>query len=123
MRTSLRVTGRESLEWWSSYLDENGVSHGSIVERDGRATLDLEDPEGQRLALVDDGGKGDRPTPWKQSPVPAEHQVRGLGPIVMSVPDLRRSDPILTRVMGMEHVREYEWWLRISQTAKDLPDL
>jgi glyoxalase family protein len=107
VRTSLRVSGRESLDWWSSRLDENGVNHGSIVERDGRATLDLEDMEGQRLALIDDAGKGDRPTAWSGSPVPAEHQIRGLGPIVMSVPDLRRSDPILTRVMEMEHAREY----------------
>ena len=60
-----------------------------MAERDGRLTLDFEDPEGQRLALVDDGGRGDASTPWDRSPVPAEHQIRGLGPIVMSVPRLR----------------------------------
>jgi enediyne biosynthesis thioesterase len=46
-----------------------------------RLTLDFEDPEGQRLALVDDGGKGEA-HPWAKSPVPAEHQIRGLGPIL-----------------------------------------
>ena len=108
VRTSLRVTGGETLDWWASHLEENKVAHGGVIERDGRLTLDLEDPEGQRLSLVDDAGRGDRPTPWKQSPVPAEHQIRGLGPIVMSVPDIRRTEPILTRVMGMEHAREYQ---------------
>jgi len=107
VRTSLRVTGRESLNWWAAHLDDASVSHSEIIERDGRLTLDLEDPEGQRLSLVDDEGRGDMPSPWKESPVPVAHQIRGLGPIVMSVPDLRRTDPILTRVMGMQHAREY----------------
>jgi len=107
VRTSLRVNGRESLDWWTAHLDDNGVMHGGVIERDDRLTLDFEDPEGQRLSLVDDGGLGDPPTPWKQSPVPPAHQIRGLGPIVMSVPDIRRTDPILTAVMGMEHKREY----------------
>jgi glyoxalase family protein len=106
-RTSLRVNGGASLEWWSARLAEHGVAAAEVVERDGRLTLDFEDPEGQRLALVDDGGLGDQPVPWERSPVPAEHQVRGLGPIVMSVPDLRRTEPILTRAMNLRPVREY----------------
>jgi len=108
VRTSLRVTGRESLDRWAAHLDENKVSHSGVIERDGRLTLDLEDPEGQRLSLIDDDGRGDKPTAWQQSPVPTAHQIRGLGPIVMSVPDIRRTEPILTRVMGMQHTREYQ---------------
>jgi glyoxalase family protein len=77
-----------------------------VVERDGRLTLDFEDPEGQRLSLVDDGGTGEA-FPWERSPVPAEHQVRGLGPIVLSVPDLRPTDMVLQRALGMHPVREY----------------
>jgi glyoxalase family protein len=106
-RTSLRVNGRSSLDFWVDRLTELGVKHTDVSERDTRLVVDLEDNEGQRLSLVDDGGLGDEPTPWKQSPVPAEHQIRGLGPIVMSVPDLKRSEPVLTRVMGMAHAREY----------------
>jgi glyoxalase family protein len=108
IRTMLRLSGMSSLEYWSDRLKELGVTHGEIIERDGRATIDLEDTEGQRLALVDDGGKGDEPTPWDASPVPKEHQIRGLGPIVMSVPDLRPTDTVLTRVMEMNHAREYQ---------------
>src|SRR5687768_4402853 len=58
VRTMLRVSGADSLDWWQSRLTELGVTHGEIVERDGRLTLDFEDPEGQRLSLVDDGGRG-----------------------------------------------------------------
>jgi glyoxalase family protein len=107
VRTHLRVTGRGTLEWWAGRFSERGVTAGPVGERDGRLTLDFEDPEGQRLALVDDGGLGDRPTAWDRSPVPAERQIRGLGPIVMSVPSLRVTDAILTQVMGLRAVRHY----------------
>jgi glyoxalase family protein len=106
-RTSLRVTGEATLAWWAEWLAEHGVTTGPVHERDGRLTLDFEDPEGQRLALVDDGGAGDPPVPWADSPVPAEHQVRGLGPILMSVPDLHATDRVLSEVTGMRPVREY----------------
>ena len=108
VRTMLRVTGRESIEWWKSRFTELGVAAGEIIERDGRATLDFEDGEGQRLSLVDDRGTGDAPRTWSASPVPPEKQIRGLGPIVMSVPDLGPTDTILTRVMEMNHERESE---------------
>ena len=40
--------------------------------------------------------------------MPAEHQIRGLGPITMTVPDLRRTDLLLTAVMNMRKAREYK---------------
>ena len=106
VRTCLRVNGREALEWWAQWLDEKRVSHSEIAEHDGRLMLRFEDPEGQRLALVDDGGKGDAPTPWDKSPVPSQWQLRGLGPIVISVPTLNPTDILLTRVFNMRQVRE-----------------
>ncbi len=105
-RTGLRVNGEKSLRWWKERLDKAGVRSGDIVTRDGRLTLDFEDHEGQRLALIDDGGKGPA-NPWDKSPVPAEHQIRGLGPIVMTVPELRRTDIMLTAVTNMRQAREY----------------
>jgi glyoxalase family protein len=107
VRTCLRVDGPDALAWWTKRFDELGVRHGDIVERDGRAIVDFEDPEGQRLALVDDGGAGDPPLPWDRSPVPREWQVRGLGPIVISVPTLNPTDVLLTRVLNMRPVRDY----------------
>ncbi len=106
-RTHLRVDGLDALEWWSQHLRERGVTSGEVVERDGRLTLDLEDAEGQRLSLVDDGGKGSA-NPWDRSPVPGEHQVRGLGPIVMSVPSLAATDAVLQQGLHMRPVRQYQ---------------
>lgn len=107
VRTSLRVTGRDALEWWKARFEAHGVAAEGITRRDGRDTLDFEDPEGQRLSLVDDGGEGRDPVPWERSPVPAKYQIRGLGPIVLSVPTLEGTADVLTRVLEMRHVRDY----------------
>src|SRR4051812_24959514 len=102
VRTGLRVDSPESLRYWRERLAELGVRHGDVVERDGRPTIDLEDPEGQRLSLVVDPPRaGASSFPWEKSPVPAEHQVRGLGPITISVPELEQTELMLTRVMAM----------------------
>jgi glyoxalase family protein len=106
-RTLLRVNGEDTLAWWAAHLEEHGVSTGEVLERDGRLTMDFEDPEGQRLGLVDDGGRGDEPVTWAASPVPAEHQIRGLGPIVMSVPSISGTATVLADVMSMREVRQY----------------
>jgi glyoxalase family protein len=107
VRTGLRVAGAKALDYWAERLDAHGVPHDPVAERDGRLTLAFEDPEGQRLSLVDDSGKGEA-HPWGASPVPAEHQIRGLGPIGISVPDLASTDAVLTRVMLMRPLREYD---------------
>ena len=104
--TSLRVAGEKSLTFWQDRLRQAGAHTGGIAEVDGRLTLSFEDGEGQRLVLIDDGGAGDA-SPWEKSPVPAEHQIRGLGPIVLSVHELGRTAVVLTAVMNMRQVRSY----------------
>ena len=105
-RTGLRVAGEKSLAFWRDRLKQAGVHAGDIVEVDGRLTLPFEDGEGQRLVLGDDGGAGPS-SAWEKSPVPAEHQVRGLGPIVLNVHDLARTASVLTDVMNMRRIRDY----------------
>ncbi|WP_377290477.1 ring-cleaving dioxygenase [Rhizobium sp. SG2393] len=106
VRTGLRVAGAEALAYWKARFAELGIKAGEIAEIDGRASLDFEDREGQRLRLVDDGGKTPG-HPWEKSPVPAEFQIKGLGPIVMSVPDITNTEIVLTQLMNMEKVRAY----------------
>lgn len=106
VRAGLRVASRESLGWWAERLTAAGIRGAGINERDGRAVLDFEDAEGQRLALIDDGGAGEA-HPWAESTVPAAHQIRGLGPITLSVPDLAPTDAVLTTLMNMRRVRDY----------------
>ena len=45
--------------------------------------------------------------PWADSEVPAQHQIRGLGPITISVAELDPTEAVLTQVMHMRRVRDY----------------
>jgi len=107
IRTYLRVNGQNALLWWTDWLRDQGVKHDGIRELDGRSAIFFEDPEGQRLALVADGGHGDPHESWERSSVPAENQIRGQGPIMLSVPALRETDLVLTKFLNMRQVRHY----------------
>ena len=98
--TGLRVKGDRAFDWWIGHFEKHKVEFKQPLLRLGRPTLDFEDFEGQRLCLVQDESE----TPfklWAKSPVPAEHQIRGLGPITLSVPDITATDIVLTQIMGM----------------------
>jgi Lactoylglutathione lyase and related lyases len=105
-RTNFRVSGEDTLPWWSARFDTLGVPHGPIVERGGRRVLDFEDSEGTPLALVDDGGAG-QAFPWIDSPVPAARQIRGLGYAELTVPVLAPTEEFLVDALGLRHERTY----------------
>ena len=107
VRTAFRVEGEASLHWWKSHLEGQGVATSTVAERAGHMSLDFEDPEGQRLRLVNDTRAGGA-KPWAKSPIPPERQIKGLGPITMSVPQLDRTALVLTRVLAMREVRVHE---------------
>lgn len=104
-RTGLRVGSAETLQWWKDHLQSNNVGTSAIKERFGHLSLDFEDFEGQRFRFVVD--EKNSVVPWAKSPVPADKQIIGLGPITLSVPSLEPTDAMLTRVMNMQQVRHY----------------
>ncbi|MVN88943.1 ring-cleaving dioxygenase [Deinococcus sp. HMF7620] len=95
-RTSLRVP-LGSLEWWRGHLEEQGLQV-TPVTRAGRPHLDVHDPEGQRLSLVEGGPQG---VVWTGSSVPAEHQIYGLGPAELTLPNLFPTARVLERAFGL----------------------
>jgi glyoxalase family protein len=107
VRTGLRIGSEATLKWWAQRFAAEAVTQAPMAMRDGRLTLDFEDFEGQRLSLVVDEKSRQPSHPWAKSPVPAEHQVLGLGPITISVPTLEPTDRVLREVMNMRKVREY----------------
>ena len=60
-------TASNGMDYWTERFDQLGVKHETPTVRDGRLTLDFEDGEGQRLALIDDGGAGEA-HPWDREP-------------------------------------------------------
>ena len=105
-RTALRVRSADDLAWWKTHLAENGTASGNIRERAGHLSLDFEDFEGQRFRLVADPAAAPG-HPWEKSPVPADRQILGLGPITLSVPKLEPTAAVLTQVLNMRPVRQY----------------
>jgi glyoxalase family protein len=90
-RTGLRVSGAASLEWWAGGCARRRAARRRFgAGRARRARFrgpgrPAPQPGGRRR-----GGEGH---PWARSPVPPEHQIRGLGPVEMTVPDLARRTP------------------------------
>lgn len=106
VRTGFRVGSATSLEYWEARLRERGVKVGSVHEQCGRAILDFEDTEGQRLGLaVDETPHSSQP--WELSEIPPEHQLRGLGPIWISVPAVKPTHDFLTSALRMELAGHY----------------
>jgi glyoxalase family protein len=115
VRTGFRVGNENALNWWAAHLAAHQVKCKAPVSRAGRMTLDFEDFEGQRLALVVDS-KSTAGAVWERSRVPAEHQLHGLGPITMSVPDIAPTEAVLTQVMGMKKIADHDG-LHVYQMA------
>lgn len=108
VRTGFRIPGsKATLDFWVDRFKTLGVKNDGVTDRIGRPTLDFEDFEGQRLSLVANDAPATEGGPWEKSPVPAEHQIRGLGPITISVPDLKPTDRVLTELMNLRPLRQY----------------
>jgi glyoxalase family protein len=104
-RTGLRVGSSDSLEWWAQRLSEAGIKTSTPEERHNRLTLDFSDLEGQRFSLIADSS-ADNIVPWTES-VPAEYAIRGLGAVMLTVPQEKPTAEVLTKVMNMDKVAEY----------------
>ncbi|NDJ78974.1 MAG: ring-cleaving dioxygenase [Chloroflexi bacterium] len=103
--TAFRVNGREALHYWVDRLDQAGVPQYGIESFAGRDVLRFEDPEGQRLVLVDDGGADYEGQVWTGSDVPADYALRGFYAVMLSIPRLDQIDPILTDVLAMRQTQ------------------
>jgi glyoxalase family protein len=95
----LRVNGSDSIAWWLDRLDSFEVRHGEPFERGGRPVLGFEDPEGQKLELAADGGRPGG-QPWDGGGVPAEHAIKGLDSVGITVAQRDPTVAVLTQVMG-----------------------
>ncbi|MCX6050246.1 MAG: ring-cleaving dioxygenase [Chloroflexi bacterium] len=105
--TLFRVNGRPALDYWVARLEANQVQHQGIEQVDHRAVLRFQDPEGQRLTLMDDQNAPFEGEPWDGAGIPAEYTLRGFYGTLLSVPRLAQVEPILTQVLGFTRATTY----------------
>ena len=107
-----------SLEFWAARLQKYGSSIHPREVRFGDTVLPLVDPHGLKLSLVEAG----RPlpprrfTPWDESTVPAERQIRGLYGAQLWERDAASSASFLTSVLGFARLGEENGWTRYGFT-------
>ena len=102
-----------SLDFWGKRLEHYGISLQRIEIRFGGRVLSLIDPHGLHVALVETEGALERTfTPWDESPVPVERQIRGLEGARMKERDLESTTTFLTGILGFRHLGTEQGWHR-----------
>ncbi len=115
---SLGVTGQDALNGWIKRFDDLHVAHDGVQTRgaDGLLVLPFRDPEGQRLELVDDGGRLES-MPWRRSPVPVEMAIHGFYAVRLTLRKLEPSARFLTEVLGFRSSSTYQTPQQTSVTV------
>jgi glyoxalase family protein len=102
-----------SLGYWQARLAAAQVATGPVETRFGETVLPFRDPHGLQLALVEISAE--RPyVPWAESPVPAEHQLRGMHLVRLWERDLELTELLLTRGLGFTFIGEENGWRRFG---------
>jgi len=104
---------RGSLGYWEDRLALAGVSMGAREPRHGEPTVRFTDPHGLELALVETADEREF-APWTRSPVPAEHQIRGLHAVRLWERDLESTAGFLTETLGFTAMGEDGGWHRFG---------
>lgn len=102
-----------SMAYWHSRLAKQGVQLDGDERRRGERALLFRDPFGQSIALV---GISDARefAAWSNSPVAAEHQIRGLHSVRLWERDLALTSDFLTSVLGFHSMGEQDSWHRFG---------
>ncbi len=105
--TAFRVASRASLDWWQARFDAEGVTHSGVEAFAGRALLRCDDPEGQRLLLVDDGGAAWEGDYWESGGVPEAYALRGFYAALIATPRPDQMEQIATRLLNYRKVESH----------------
>jgi len=102
-----------SVGFWSARLARYGAKLFPAGTRFGQNVLPLADSHGLRLALTESDSSLGRPfTPWEKSPIPVEHQIRGLESARMVERDVTETISFLTDALGFRKIGEEGTWQR-----------
>lgn len=100
-----------SLRYWKERLTQFNVLYDAPETRFGETTLPFKDVHGLQLALVESSDERQF-VPWENSPVPAEHQLRGMHSVRLWERKLDHTEKILTQRMGFVLLGAEDDWHR-----------
>lgn len=105
-RTSFRVSSDSALDYWINRFIDYNVSHGEIEERFGKKFITFEDFDQQHYQLISDQNNSGVPAgiPWKNSNVPTEYGISGLGPSFITVENFSQLQTVLVDLLGFHLV-------------------
>jgi glyoxalase family protein len=104
-----------SLDWWGERLARYGARAGHIETRFGERALPLVDTHGLEVALVESTDAASRQfTPWEESPVPVERQIRGLHAARLWERDLVPTLSFVTTILGFTQAGVENGWHRFA---------
>ncbi|MEM1246446.1 MAG: ring-cleaving dioxygenase [Acidobacteriota bacterium] len=88
-----------SLDFWRRRFEEHRVHQSDVAERFGEAALELADPDGLRLRLVETAGTA---THSELEPLSAEQALRGFQGVTLTSPRPEATRDFLTQVLALE---------------------
>jgi glyoxalase family protein len=101
-RIAHRVASDDALDFWADRLGDEGVA----TARTDTGALRFDDPEGlsHELVVVD---VPDTPLTARSTEVPGEHALQGFHAAYAAVADLRKSEALLSDVLGFEEIEAH----------------
>ena len=105
-----------SLAFWKERLENKGVRHEPIAERFGETYLQLKDPDGLILNLIEPA-TGDQRKPWTTTEVAEAAATKGFHSVVLTLRKTLATEVVLTKIFGYEKIAQEEARSRFTTSA------
>ena len=96
---------QDSLGYWVERLLQHGVRFEQPQRRFDETVVTISDPDGLVVELVARAGTEGGEV-WEESPVPAEHAIRGIPGVTLSERSAEVAENVLTNLLGFEKAEE-----------------
>ena len=107
--TAFRVNSRQALEFWMERFKQLDIPHSEISIFAQREILPFQDPEGQRLYLVNDQGADFEGELWPHPEIKDEFLIKGFYSAILSTAASVPLAEFLSRTLYFEEVARDRW--------------
>ncbi len=93
-----------SLEFWQDHFNRHEVVHGQIGQKFGHRCMEFTHPHGLEFELIED--ERDTSEPWTHNGTSADHAVRGIHSVTLSLRETRDTEGFLRDLLGFRKTGE-----------------